>query len=93
MLKLLDPLKDDALFISAMFGSIRLYALNPSPWASNVKVLVREILRQNGSLRSWVAAARTLLVTGGFSNRIHLRRRLGVEAGPSRGGRKRRPAE
>jgi hypothetical protein len=35
------------------------------------------------------AAARGLMVTGGFSKRIHLCRRLGVERGPWRTGRKR----
>jgi hypothetical protein len=78
MLRLLDPLEADGLLISEMFGSIRLYALAPAPWSSAAKNLARAILQENGQLASRVAPARALMLTGDYSNRVHLRRLLGI---------------
>jgi hypothetical protein len=79
MHSLLDPLEADGVLISDMFGSIRLYALKPEPWTAALKTLALEVLRQHKPLESRIAPARTLMLTGGFSNRKHLRRRLGFE--------------
>lgn len=78
MLRLLDPLEADGLLISEMFGSIRLYALAPAPWSSAAKNLARAILQENGQLASRVAPARALMLTGDYSNRVHLRRLLRI---------------
>jgi hypothetical protein len=85
MLKLLDPLEDDGLLVSAMFGSIRLYCLAIAPWLPTVLDLCRSVLTCRPDLASRIAPARTLMAYGRHSGRTNLRRRLGLEpAAPQR---------
>lgn len=85
MHRLLDPVEADGVFASRMVGSIRLYSFAPEPWAESLAALVRALLQRHPTLASRVAAGRTLMVTGGFSGRVHLRRKLGLETS-GRGG-------
>jgi hypothetical protein len=86
MHRLLDPLEADGVLTSWMVGSIRLYRLVEASWTPALRGLVEQILVLHPSLASRVRAARSLMLAGGFSNRVHLRRWLGLEPpdGPAR---------
>ena len=79
MHRLLDPIEADGVFTSKMIGSIRIYSLAPGPWAAPLEHFGRAILERHPLLASRVSSGRRMVVTGGFSNRIHLRRVLGYE--------------
>jgi len=79
MLRLMDPIEADGVVVSEMVGSIRLYEFPKTGWAPTVTTLIGEILNRDPVLQSRVKAARALMLTGRFSNRIHLRRQLGFK--------------
>jgi hypothetical protein len=65
-----------------MFGSVRLYALAPAPWTEPLNALVLEIVRQDAGLAGDLRMERTLMLSGEFSNRKHLRKALGLKLRP-----------
>jgi hypothetical protein len=79
MLWLMDPIEADGLVVSEMVGSIRLYRFPKTGWTPTLIALIETILDQHPHLASRVSAARALMLSGGFSNRVHLRRKLGFE--------------
>lgn len=91
MHRLLDPIEADGVFTSEMVGQIRLYSLTREPWTEAAVNLATAILATKPQLQSRVNAARAMVTIGGFSNRIHLRRYLGIRR-PGTGG-VRRPDE
>lgn len=76
MLRLMDPLEADGVVQSRMVGSIRLYRLRPARWAGAVKTLVSAVAQHDPSVAQATAVARALMLSGGFSNRMHLRKVL-----------------
>jgi hypothetical protein len=79
MHRLLDPIEADGVFQSRMIGSIRIYSLADQPWAVPLATLAARILEEHPRLASRVSVARSMMLTGGYSNRVHLRRELGFE--------------
>jgi len=79
MLRLIDPIEADGLVVSEMVGSIRLYQFPKTGWTPTLTALIKTILDQHPLIASRVAAAKVLMLSGGFSNRVHLRRKLGFE--------------
>jgi hypothetical protein len=79
MHQLLDPIEADGIFVSEMVGSIRLYALASKPWTKPLEAVVRSIVASRPDLANHLAPAETLMLTGDYSNRVHLRRELGYE--------------
>jgi hypothetical protein len=72
---LLDPLEVDGPEVR----SIRLYQLVEAPGTLVLQDLVRLLLALHPPLASQVGAAGSLMLAGGFSNRVHFRRRFGLK--------------
>jgi hypothetical protein len=79
MHQLLDPIEADGIFVSQIVGSIRLYSLADMPWAQPLRKVVQAIVAERPKLVSRIAPGEQLLLTGRFSNRVHLRRWLGID--------------
>jgi hypothetical protein len=79
MHRLMDPIEEDGLVVSEMVGSIRLYSFAPGPCIAPLRALVEAMLAAYPKFRTPVDVARRLMLHGGFSNRVHLRRQLGLE--------------
>jgi len=79
MHRLLDPIEADGVFESRMIGSIRIYSLPLRPWAKPLGTLAAAILREHPKWASRVSVTKKMMLTGGYSNRVHLRRELGYE--------------
>jgi hypothetical protein len=71
-----------------MVGSIRLYSFADEPWRASLTALIREILKTEPTLASRITAAHVIMMTGEFSNRVHLRRQA-REAKAAGNGQKR----
>jgi hypothetical protein len=76
-----------------MVGSIRLYSFADEPWRASLTALIREILKTEPTLASRITAAHVIMMTGEYSNRVHLRRQLACEAKAAGNGQKRRLRE
>jgi hypothetical protein len=76
MHQLMDPIEADKVVVSEMVGSIRIYSVIDEPWTPALNALAKAMVSSQPSLENRIEAGRVLIKTGGFSNRVHLRRRM-----------------